>query len=170
MRRLKLPPSLVSLASGDGALRSASVSCSSGPPWAVRVPGSRHISIRKSASDTSQAAGGLQNVGHRSGLSTRAFARASIPRIRRSEALTQLREDQNPDERYQKTKYLCFNPKAASKTSNRSVCFGKLRLLHASLFYFKYFGLFVSLRLAIMTHACSGGVIARLRKQWCFGT
>ncbi|CAE7211449.1 DNAH6 [Symbiodinium sp. KB8] len=26
-------------------------------------------------------------------------------------ALTQLREDQNPDERYQKTRYICFNPK-----------------------------------------------------------
>ena len=27
------------------------------------------------------------------------------------QALTQLREDQNPDERYQKTRYICFNPK-----------------------------------------------------------
>lgn len=28
-----------------------------------------------------------------------------------AQALTQLREDNSPDERYQKTKYTCFNPK-----------------------------------------------------------
>jgi len=29
-------------------------------------------------------------------------------------ALTQLRDDNSPDDRFQKTKYTCFNPKAAA--------------------------------------------------------